>query len=151
LSISTVPAAKAKVLELVSAAFVIDAPYTVPCTWSEPLKDEEYKRANCWLGESVEQEEEWKALGAQKKEEVYTFPLVVQVHSKNSTAQPTEEEAWALQAIVTAALRTDNGITLDDTLNLWAEVSASTSRSGPTADGGFLARVTMTVTCRARI
>jgi hypothetical protein len=141
LSASTVPAAKAKVLELLDSI-------PAPKSWTEPVKDDDFREANIWLGESVEQEEVWKALGGELKEETYSFDVVCQVWDQNGTAQQAEVAAWALREQIALILRQFKE--LEGVLNLWTEVEGTTTRTGPTTKG-FLSRATLRITCRARI
>lgn len=141
MSVSTAPLAKAKVLELLDSI-------PAPKAWVEPVREEDFRAENIWLGESVEQEEVWKALGAENKEETYSFDVVCQVHDQNGTAQTAEVSCWALRDQIAEILRDFKE--LEGVLNLWCEVEGTTTRTGPTTKG-FLSRATLRITCRARI
>jgi hypothetical protein len=148
-AVSTVPAAKAKLLALFEASTVLGAATpAVTCTWAAPTKDDEYQLDHVWIGD-VEQSEEFRVLGQQRIDEEYTVEIVVQAYREGDDEQAVEERAWVLREGVVAAIRAD--LSLGGILNQWAGTFPTRMEVRPATPSGWLARGTVTLTCRARI
>lgn len=125
---STVPAAKAAILQLLSVAEGLE---DAKLSWTEPIKATDFGRINICFGDT-ELEEDWRGLGAQRKTERYTLSLMQQVSLKNATPQESEETFWDIHAIVAAQLRGD--VSLAD-LVLKCEVQGTVVGVTATPDG----------------
>lgn len=142
---STVPAVKAKLVELFAAAA---AP--VPVSWAAPTEETDYDlvNGNVWLGK-VTQDEDWShSMGAMDRDEVYIVKVWAQVYRRGDDPQITEQQAWAIRAVLSTALRAD--ITLEGVVSLQASLVATEMETLPSSDG-WLARAELDVRVQSRI
>jgi hypothetical protein len=143
-AVSTVPAAKQKILDLLAANGDLAG---VTITWAAPTNDSDYQEDNIWLGD-VDQEEEFKVLGAYKIDETYTIPVHIQAVKQGDVEKDAEVRFWALREEVISSIRSN--LTLDGVLNQWAGTFPTRVEVRPTPNG-WLARGEVSLTCRARI
>jgi hypothetical protein len=144
MAVSTVPAAKQKILDLLAANGDLAG---VTITWAAPTNDSDYQHDNIWLGD-VDQEETFRVLGAQKIDEEYRLPIHIQAHKEGDVEKDAEERFWTLREEVIGTLRAD--LTLGGILNQWAGTFPTRVEVRPTPNG-WLARGEVALTCRARI
>ena len=147
---STAPSAKAQLLVLLNARPSLAASVTaknLKIRWAAPTEEADYKRDVIWTGR-VDVEEE-NVLGGGSKHEDYTIQVGIQSYRTGDDPQGTEEAWWALHAELAAAVRASP--TLNDVLTSgWASLESANEEPQPIAGGGWLAKGTATVRCRAK-
>ena len=145
---ATPPAVKQKLLDLFNAETGTgEALEGVTITWAAPTNDSDYQADNIWLGD-VEQEENFKVLGRQSIDELYTVEIFFQAVALGDVEKTAEDRAWALRAAGISAIRAD--LTLGQTVNQWVGPSTTRMETRPLPNG-WLAKARLVLTCRARI
>jgi hypothetical protein len=150
MAVSTVPATKAKLVQLFQASASLGgATPHVRVTWAAPTRDEEYQNDHVWLGRT-RQVEEFRTLGAQRIDEEYTIDIVIQAYRSGNDEQAVETRWWVMREAVVAALRAD--LSLGGTVNGWVgPFPTDDVEPRPAAPKGWLCKGTVSLTCRARI
>ena len=143
MAISTAPAVKQKILDLLAANTDLNG---VTVTWSAPTNDSDYQADNIWLGD-VEQEEDFRILGAQRIDETYTIEIFVQAVALGDVEKTAEDRAWVLRDEVVQSLRAD--LTLGGTVNQWVGPFPTRMETRPLPNG-WLSKGRLLLTCRAR-
>lgn len=144
MAISTVPAVKAKLVTLLTAASGLAG---VKVTWTYPVDEDDIGQEHIHFGD-VTQSEVWHALGALRREEDYTIELVILVKKYGDDPKATDDRLWVLREQVSTVLRSDP--TLSGILNAWAEITQTNTTLQPLTDG-WATRARLGVHCKARI
>lgn len=144
---STIPAAKAKILELLAARAALEG---VGIDWVEPAKEADVKRDMIWLGD-VEQTENWATLGADRRDESYLLEVHCQAYRQGDKPTDTELVCFALRDEIAVMLRDHKE--LDGVLLSPGVASLERTRldSPQLADQGWLSHCLLHVRCTARI
>lgn len=144
MAVSTVPQAKAKILDLLDARPGLAG---VTRAYTYPADEASIGREHIHLGD-VSQTEVWGAIGGQRRDEDFTIEIVILVRKFGDDPQATETRLWVLREEVATALRSD--LTLSGILNQWCELTNTRVDQFPLTDG-WTSRARLTVRCTARI
>jgi hypothetical protein len=144
MSSSSIPRAKAALLDLLTSATWPGPAPTVSYGWPR-----EIDREVVMVGGTTDGEQEWVSFGPRRRDESYRIELVVQVLRPGFSQQQATERAFALLAVVEDVLRTTPDLGLGIELTV-AELAAPRLREGPDSEG-YAAVVTAGVGVRARI
>ena len=144
---STVPAAKAALIDLIEAQPEIQAA-RVPVLWGAPTDSAELEKYHelIHLGD-VDQEEEWGAVGGGgRRDERYAVEVVIYAHGTGKrTEQETEQRAWDLRDEIAEAISNDKE--LGGVLRPgWCAIDR-TRQENTAFNDGWGTRLTLTVAC----
>jgi hypothetical protein len=145
---STIPAAKAKLLELLEARPGLEG---VGIDWVAPAKEADVKRDMVWLGD-LEQTESWHGPGSARRDESYRLEVYCHAYRPGDKPKDTELACLALRDELSAVLREHH--TLDGVL-VGGVGDASLERTqlfaAQLADKGWVSRCIAHVRCTALI
>lgn len=142
---STIPAAKAKLVELLTAALG-----DVGVLWVGPAQEADVSQDMVWLGD-LEQTEAWHGLGAQKREESYLLDVYAQAYRQGDDPKNTELALLAIRDDVSTVLRAHKD--LDGVLGGFGVASLERTRldAPQLAEQGWVSRCLLQVRCTALI
>lgn len=147
---STIPAAKAELVELLDATNYPTSGTQV--CYGEP---KDFPRVAIVVGDTFgtgDNEQTWAQLGARERDERYTFGLTVRVEVPGQTQQQATEAAFATFAVIEGVFRANPTLTnlSPQPRNFALEVMGAQHIEVPT-DEGFMAQIVSGVRCVARI
>lgn len=141
---SSIPAAKAKVLELLRARAALNA---VQVEWAHPGKN--VAKEALWMGDAFGEDTAAAISTTSPRDEKYGLPVVVSVLHEGNSGQAAEERMWALVAEVEAAI--DPRAALANVGGVLQAVVESKSPTTFPESGGHVAECIVVIRVHARI
>lgn len=143
---STLPAVKAAAVSALQAAAGLAG---VQVTYGWP---DDAKREHVFIGGTSEDTQEWSAIGARQREEIYGLELVIVAWKPGATQQAMTERAFVLLGVVETTLRNDPTLALAPAgvKSLVVEIKPRSLTEG-VWDDGRMALVDSVIAVTARI